>query len=251
MILTWLGLAPKFRSEPVDNSKVCLDGYLKTAGAKITADSGGNAMLSTLHIDAGKTIALLGSSTFHKHYLCDWLLGFVEAKNTKVSLELSNGKNTTRAVEPHDRAQHASVLGRSPILCGETIQEALTFRTHHVRKSELKEMVEHFFGPTLRAKTNPEARFFDRDGAPVSTHSLTAREHLEIAQINVLLQKTPVIILDLSSELMAEAMAQGFVPAPELFTSGKTVLTIVPPSRDLKWAETVLKHKFEQTLTLN
>lgn len=251
MILTWLGLAPKLQTLKQEEANGCARAYLYTPGARITATSNGNQILPTVQLEAGKSLALLGTSTFHKHYLCDWLLGFVEASGTNVVLEIVNEKKLTRSILPNERMQHASVLGRSPILCGETIQEALTYRTHHVRKHDLKAMVEHFFGPTLRAKTNPEARFFSRDGIPVSTHSLTAREHLEIAQINVLLQKTEVVILDLSSELMAEAMAQGFVPAPELFLSGKTILTIIPPNRDLKWAEALLKHKFDQALTLN
>ena len=73
-------------------------------------------------------------------------------------------------------------------------------------------------------------------------------EHLEIAQINILLQKTPIVILDLSSELMREALEDGFRPAKELLESGKTILTILPPNKDVAWAESLLGRGFSSSV---
>jgi hypothetical protein len=78
---------------------------------------------------------------------------------------------------------------------------------------------------------------------PVPTQILTAREHIEIAQINILLQKTPLVVVDLSSPLMTHALAEGFVPCDELIRSGKTVIFIVPPGRTEEWFASKAGHK--------
>ena len=190
-------------------------------------------------------MALVGPDTYRKHYFCDWVLGFAETTGAEVRIEAGG-----QILEsPADRSRAAAMLGRSPLLYGETIQESLLYRTQGVRKQDLYALVERLYGPGLRARTSPETPLLDRGGRPVPTQTLTAREHLEIAQINALLQRTPLLVLDLSSELMAEAMAEGFRPCPELVLGAKTVLAILPPNADLFWGEAALGGSFSSALT--
>ena len=240
MVLTWLGLQPKQTELARDAERSA--SYLRTEGAQISAaDATG---LTPVTIAAGHRLALVGSDTYRKHYFCDWILGFVNVAGSTVKVTV--GDTTTS--EASARTKIASLLGRSPLLYGETIQESLLYRTNNVRKQELYEMIEHFYGPSLRARTSPQNPLFDENGKPIPTQILTAREHIEIAQINVILQKTPLVILDLSSELMNEALNQGFRPSRELIQSGKTIIAILPPQKDLAWAEEILGTKLTSSL---
>src|SRR5262249_35192019 len=89
----------------------------------------------------------------------------------------------------------------------------------------------------------------DANGQPVATRALTAREHLEISQINVLLQNCPLVVLDLSSELMTEALSEGYRPSPALVESGMTIIALLPPGKDVAWAEQLLGARFTQSLS--
>ncbi|MBI3541823.1 MAG: hypothetical protein HY075_00925 [Deltaproteobacteria bacterium] len=233
MMLKWLK-APQKRAvlEAVADSDTPASSYLITGGADIEAEG--------VKLEAGARVALVGEDAYRKHYFCDWLLGFVDVAGRAVRMRVGDCELETG----RERAQAAAVLGRSPLLYGETIQEALLYRTHEVRKHDLFHLVERFYGPSLRSRTSPLNPLLDAQSKPLPTQILTAREHLEIAQINVLLQKTPVVILDLSSELMAEAISEGFRPAQPLFESGKTILAILPPGKDLAWAEQVTGTRF-------
>jgi hypothetical protein len=216
--------------------------YLATEGAAIEALS--ELISAPLALDAGEVLALEGPNNHAKHFFCDWLLGFVKVDGGRVRIQA--GKR--HADSPEDRNAMASVLGRSPLLYGDTIQESLLYRTRGVRKQDLYSLVERLFGPSLRGKTSPENPLFDGNGKPIAPQTLTAREHLEVAQINVILQQTPLVILDLSSELMREALVEGFRPAPELTRSGRTLIVIVPQGKNTAWAESVLGRKFDRTL---
>lgn len=206
--------------------------YLITGGARIEATLP-HEKASKVVVDSGGRLALLGKDLYQKHFFCDWLLGFLEVPGGKVELEVGGERLDSIKARP----AIAAVLGRSPLLYGETIQESLLYRTQGVKKDDLYALVERFYGPGLRARTSPQNPLVDPNGNPVPTQLLGAREHLEVAQINVLLQKTPVVVLDLSSELMAQAISEGFRPARELFESGKTVIAILPPDADTAWVE--------------
>lgn len=240
MVLAWLGLQPKQAEAAKEESRA--DAYLSTGGAEIVAIDA--ASPQPIKIPAGSRIALQGGDTYRKHFFCDWLLGFVNVPGSLVRITV--GKKSIE--DAGERTAVASVLGRSPLLYGETIQETLLYRTQNVRKQELYEMIERFYGPSLRARTNPQNPLVDTNNKPVPTQILTAREHIEVAQINLILQKTPVVILDLSSELMNEALNQGFRPARELIASGKTIIAILPPDKDVAWAESILNARITNTL---
>jgi hypothetical protein len=244
MALTWLGLVPKKSIElekPANGA--LLNGadasqkpaiYLITGGAEITATlPGGGPMV---HVEPGAKLALCGPGTPQKHYFCDWLLGFLEIPNSTITVGVGDRVLSTAA----QRLSQSALIGRSPMLFGATLQDALLYRTSGVRKPELLYFVERLFGPSLKRRANPANPFVDADGAPISTHSLTSREHLEVAQINLILMKTPLVVFDLSSDLMREAMEQGFRPSEELLDSGKTVLFILPPGKDVSWAQAVI-----------
>lgn len=241
-VLQWLVRQPKNQrapdAEPLPQ-KARPTPYLITGGAEITATDKSDAG-KVFSIPAGSRVALVGDDTYRKHYFCDWLLGYVDNPDSPVTFKVGAQLHQT----PASRTQVASVLGRSPLLYGETIQEALLYRTNNVRKQDLYHLIERFYGPSLRARTSPQNPLFDLNGKPVPTQVLTACEHLEIAQINILLQKTPLVVIDLSSELMNEALSQGFRPAATLFSSGKTIIAILPPGRDFAWAEAIMRHKF-------
>lgn len=243
MVLAWLGLQPK--TNEASKEKTASESYLFTSGAEIrAADAGG---LTPLQIASGARLALVGGDTYRKHYFCDWILGFVNVPGSSVKIRL--GEKTID--DAQERTRVAALLGRSPLLYGETIQESLLYRTQNVRKQDLYEMIEKFYGPSLRARTNPQNPLLDVNNKPVPTQILTAREHIEIAQINIMLQKTPIVILDLSSELMNEAINQGFRPARELVNGGKTIITILPPDKDAAWAEAILNSRLTTSLNFD
>lgn len=207
--------------------------YLSTGGAEIRTSSAPGAIC--LHVQAGSRVAILGDDLFKKHCFCDWVLGFHEPNGSNVRMEY----NGSSIEDPAERLRLASLLGRSPLLVGETIQESMLYRTKNIGKAELFDAIKRFYGPGLRDRTDPRNPLLGRDGKPISTQHLTVREHLEVAQINVMLQKSPLVIIDLSSRLMEEALAQGFRPCLEFETSGKTLFFILPPERDIGWANTV------------
>lgn len=242
-VLAWLGIQPKQTEHEKEAERTA--SYLRSSGVQISAaDAAG---LTPLTIGAGNRLALVGSDTYRKHYFCDWILGFVNVAGSTVKIKVGE----TVIGDAGHRTKIASLLGRSPLLYGETIQESLLYRTNNVRKQELYEMIERFYGPSLRARTSPQNPLLDVNGKPIPTQILTAREHIEIAQINLILQKTPLMILDLSSELMNEALNQGFRPSRELIQSGKTIIVILPPQKDLVWAEEILGTKMTSSLEFN
>jgi hypothetical protein len=217
---SWLGIEPK--QERIE--------------APFEIEGLGAPGLPAVRIPARSMLALTGSDTFSKHFFCDWLMGFVEVPGSRVAIR--HGSALISAAP--DRTRLAAVLGRSPLLYGETIQESLLYRTREVPKKELYALIEQLYGPSLRHRTDPKNPLLDPNGKPIPTQILTAREHLEIAQINIILQRTPIVVLDLSSELMAEALAEGFRPAPLLLDGTKTIIAILPPGKDAGWAEHVL-----------
>jgi ABC-type uncharacterized transport system YnjBCD ATPase subunit len=249
-VRAWLGFQPKQNAvtpltQMARGSSRRVSDYLVTGGAEILAKPSESS--PALTIESGDILALTGGDTYGKHYFCDWLLGFVDVPETLITIKF-NGRETTLA---KDRTQMASLLGRSPLLYGETIQESLLYRTHDVKKHELYSLIERLYGPSLRARTSAQNPLFDQNGKPVPTQILTAREHLEVAQINLLLQKNPIVILDLSSELMREALDEGFRPARELFESGKTIIVILPTTKDLTWAEELLGQEVSASMTFD
>lgn len=248
MVFNWRKALPKrnFKDQSACNAqaKETTSPYLVTPGAELNAQ--GAALWPSVHIAPGAHIALIGDDTYCKHYFCDWLLGFVEIANSRVSMRIDD----TVVTEARHRTNAAALLGRSPLIFAETVQEALLYRTRDVRKQDLYELIDRFFGPGLRARVNPQNPLFDLAGNPVPTQALTAREHLELTQINVLLQRTPLVLLDFSTKLMLEAIHEGFRPAPALFASGKTVLAILPPGKDLAWVEATTQQKFTSSISL-
>ena len=238
--LNWLGFRPKTSS--IETDAPAGSPYLITGGAEILATDATRA--EPLQLESGSRLALLGTDTFRKHYFCDWLLGYVDVPGSSVTICV--GSQTVENLG--DRTRLAGLLGRSPFLYGDTIQESLLYRTQNVRKQDLFHLVERFYGAGLRSRTSPENPFCDSKGKPVPTQVLNAREHLEIAQINILLQKTPIVVLDLSSDLMTQALELGYRPCAELFESGKTLIAILPPGKDLAWATEITGQRFSSQM---
>ncbi|MEW6056528.1 MAG: hypothetical protein AB1540_07920 [Bdellovibrionota bacterium] len=232
-VLSWLGIQPKI--EKPENQRACLTTYLTTGGAEIWAQE--SPSHEPIHIRSGEKIALVGTDNYRKHFFCDWILGFVELPQSRVEIQTRVRSLQKTAA----RTTSAVILGRSPLLYGDTIQESLLYRTSHVRKEVLYELVERLYGPSLKKRTDPKNRLLDLNAKPIPTQLLTAREHIEISQINALLQKTPILVFDLSSTLMLEAFAQGYTPCPELSKSGKTWIVILPPDQTVEWAESLLR----------
>lgn len=245
MALSWLGLAPKKNQKPVPpqgEHTAPPTPYLITGGAEVTAQPDINSPV--IQMEAGSRIALEGMGTLQKHYFCDWILGFLDLPKAKIQISLAERALLTNV----ERAQHSALIGRSPMLFGSTIQDALLYRTQNVRKAELLYFVDKLFGPSLKEKSSPLNPFVDHEGNPISTSQLTSREHLEVAQINLILMKTPLVVFDLSSDLVREALEQGFRPSNELLDSGKTILFILPVEKNAAWAEEILGRKLTGTL---
>lgn len=133
-------------------------------------------------------------------------------------------------------------------MVGDTIQEAVLWRTNGVRKEALYRFVERMYGTTLRARTNPANPLVDKNLKPIPVFLLNSREHLELAEINLMLAKLPLVTLDFSSPFMHKALAEGFRPARELAESGKTLLVILPSGNQSDLSREELRTKTEQML---
>lgn len=221
---SWLMDQPQKSNEPIRKT---LEQFLLSPGATVKA--AGPGQNEPFLIQAGSHLALTGPNSYQKHFFCDWIFGFIDLPDTHVMIDVDG----TQVDIPRERTQMVSLLGRSPLLYGETVQESLNYRTQNVRKGDLLYLVEKLYGPTLKKRVDPNNPLFDKNGKPIPTHMLTAREHLEIAQINLLLQKTPIAILDFSSELMQAALEEGFVVADELLKSRRTVISVLPENTAL------------------
>ncbi|MBI2606074.1 MAG: hypothetical protein HYW49_08345 [Deltaproteobacteria bacterium] len=224
------------------NENESTSSFLITGGAEIWARTSFAA--APIHIESGSCLAITGEDAFRKNFLCDWLLGFKDLEGASIEFRL--GSEAFEA--PERRKQYSAILGRSPLMYGETIQEAILYRTQAVRKDALYYFMERLYGLSLKARTNPQNPLLDKNNKPIPTQILSAREHLEIAQINVMLQKTALVVLDFSSPFMRKAFAEGFRPARELFESGKTILVILPETETIQWAEDVMGLRFTGTL---
>lgn len=246
MVLKWLRPPQKKPTRPLrpdDHNR-----YFITGGASIEARLPG--LSPPLSLDAGARLALIGHDTYRKHWFCDWILGFAQIPGSSVSFQVGEKILT----QHQERMEVATVLGRSNLLpshSAETLQESLLFRTSNVRKQDLHYFVERFYGPNLRKRTSPQNPFADSNDRPILTQSLSAREKIEVAEINLLLQKPSLLILDFSSALMQMALSEGYKPREELFTSGKTVIAIAPTGRDLNWLESLTGALFSSSLNLD
>ena len=245
-VLTWLGIDPRAYSQNEQTAgETGLAQWLATPGASIKAPH--SPLDGPVAIEAGARLWLTGSNASQKHYFCDWLMGFVGQGPSSVTLKFNEKSIET----PSKRAECFSVLGRSPLLYGTTLRDALLYRTQNVRKNMMLELAAKCFGPSLKARAHADNPLADASGVPLTTESLTAREHLEVAQVNVLLQRTPVIVVDLSSELVNEALEEGFQFAPELTQSAKTILVILPPKLSREAAVRLLGSSFASGSELN
>ncbi len=211
--------------------------YLITGGAEIIARSS-----NEVHIEAGSVVAIEGTDSFKKNFFVDWLMGFQAVGDVEFKLGEAHITN------PEQRKALSTVLGRSAFTYGETVAEALLYRTQGVRKEALYYFIERLYGSTLRARTNPANPLVDKNNKPIPTYILNSRELLEIAQINLMLQKPALVTLDFSSPFMHKALGEGFRPAREIFESGKTVLVILPSSELRARTEEIMGCKFTATI---
>lgn len=199
--------------------------------------SGGTTIESknlNLFIETGSRALIHSGNPANLELFCDHLLGFKTVDNSN-DITFTVGEETYTKIE--DRKNKAAILGRSPFMVGETIQEALYYRAYNVKKMVLYYFLEKIYGPTLKAKTSPQNPLLDKNNKPIPTQTLTEKELLEISEINVMLSKLPLIVLDLTSVFMKRAMAQGYKPSKELLNSGKTILVLcedaLPADTDL------------------
>lgn len=167
--------------------------------------------------------------------VCDLLLGFKTIENEPI--EFTIGETTIS--NPKNFKNHAAILGRSPLLYGETIQDAILYRTQNVKKAELYYFIERLYGKTLKAKTNPQNPILDPNNKILPLQILTEKEHVEVAEINAMLAKSSLVVFDLSSNFMNKALDQGYRPSQELLQSGKTILVLMPEKDSLKNSEKV------------
>ena len=213
--------------------------FLITGGAEILARSS-----NEIHIEAGSVVAIEGTDTFKKSFFVDWLMGFQEIGNSSVEFKL--GETCIRSHE--QRKSISMIIGRSAFTYGETVSEAVLYRTNGVRKEALYYFIERLYGSTLKARTNPANPLVDKNSKPIPTYILNSRELLEIAQINLMLQKPALVTLDFSSSFMHKALSEGFKPAPEIFESGKTVLVILPSGEQTVHSREELRARTEKML---
>ncbi len=106
---------------------------------------------------------------------------------------------------------------------GKTLHEIILFQTEQNCKDELFRLVDELYGPELRNLTDPKQPLFSKNKSePLQMDSLlqtlTARSLLEISQINLLLRKPKVIVINESSGLLKKAALQGFKISPELMS---------------------------------
>ncbi len=245
--LNWLKPSAN-ENQPDENESI--SSFLITGGAEIWARTSATSV--PIHIEGGSCLAITGEDAFRKNFLCDWILGFKDLPGASTEFRLG-----CEAFETSEkRKRYSAILGRSPLMYGETIQEAILYRTRAVRKDALFYFMERLYGLSLKARTNPQNPLLDKNNKPIPTQILSAKEHLEIAQINAMLQKTALVVFDLSSPFMHKAFAEGFRPARELFESGKTILAILPSTVEfekseteiIQWAEDVMGFRFTGTL---
>jgi len=200
-----------------------------------------------LNIHAGELIALEGYDLSSKHVLCDWLLGVGESAHYPLNVSLGEKE----IVSPRERAQLGAVFGRSPVSCGNTLQEKLLYRTHDIRKQELYFAIEKLMGDSLRARCHPLNPLLDRSGQPLIATGFSAREQIEISQINLVLQRLPFLVVDFAAPLLRRAINAGFKLSPELSHSGKTIVLILgEEGSEKEKAEHWLELGFSQTITM-
>lgn len=194
--------------------------YLVTGGVRIWISPPSGT--PPFEIEPGACVALTGTQIIKKRFFCDWIMGIRDWPDHSVLFETSQGLY----FEAGERRKISGILGTNPIVHSKTLHESILFGTTGVEKNQLYTLIDQLFGPTLRAKTNPKNPLFDSQGKPILTCNLSPVELLEIAQINLILQKVSVVILDMNSPSIQEALNLGFRFAPPLFESGKTILVL-------------------------
>ncbi len=216
------------------------------SGAEILARTAAHS--EPIHIESGARMAIAGDES-RKRAFCQWLAGHAQFPGGR-NIEFWLG--TAALGSAPLRKRHSAILGRAPATYGETIQDAILFRASNVAKKALYGFIARFYSPSLKARMSPRNPLLDREGRHVPMRALSAREQLEVAQINVMLQRTALVIFDLSSAFFRKAVAEGFRPARVLLESGKTILTILPSPCELvsndtdmvEWAAEIMAFAF-------
>ncbi|MBI2606073.1 MAG: hypothetical protein HYW49_08340 [Deltaproteobacteria bacterium] len=219
------------------NTQTCFRSILKPkedVSSKIPVVTGAEILArkdeasEPIHIESGARMAIVGDAS-RKSAFCEWLAGYTQPPGGRIEFWLGAAALGSAPL----RKRHSAILGRAPATYGETIQDAVLFRASNVAKKALYGFIERFYSPSLKARMSPRNPLLDREGRHVPLRSLTAREQLEVAQINVMLQRTALVVFDLSSAFFRKALAEGFRPARVLLESGKTILAILPSPCEL------------------
>lgn len=226
----------RFKEEKSSSLNTMLQPYLHSGGIEISIKMDDD---SVFRIESGSHVVIRGTEVFQKNYLIDWFLGYQEMPHFNIEFIFNH-----KSVSHQEIRNNLSVLiGRSPILFGEKIQDAIFFRTKNVNKEVTMYFIEKMYGSTLKSRTNPENPFLDLNHKPIPIYNLSCREHLEIQSINAILQQSPLVVIDTTSATLNTAIEEGFKLNNILGANGKTIITIV--------SEPFNKTYWEDKLSLN
>lgn len=178
----------------------------------------------SLDIPLGSWVVLGGKDDFAKALFCDLCFHYIHPEQGKVDPLLSG--------------RDVSFLGRASTTYGRSLVDHLTCGVQESSRNLLEIVGRHSLSERFHRHLEKESLEFK--GGKISRElELDERDHLELAEANLLLQRRRAAVIDTTTDFYQIAKEQGFQHSDLFLGSGKTILWIVDESKTFSgpWSE--------------
>lgn len=173
----------------------------------------------SLSIPKNAWVILYGEDDFAKALFCDLCFGYI--------------KPDAGSVSPKLKSADLSFIGRSSTTYGKTLVDHLTCGVNNDRKELLEFLMKNVLSDRFKRHINPHNFFEFKENKPAYDVELDERDFLEIAEVNLLLQKKKAIVIDTTTDFYEIAVELGFQHSNQLLSSEKAIFWLVNEEKKL------------------
>ncbi|MCO5143961.1 MAG: hypothetical protein M9962_12800 [Oligoflexia bacterium] len=172
-----------------------------------------------LSIPKSAWVILYGEDDFAKALFCDLCFGYIKPDEGSVS--------------PKFKSSDLNFIGRSNTTYGKSLLDHLTCGVTNDKKELLQFLMRKVFSNRFKRHLNPNNFFEFKENKQAHEVDLDERDFLEIAEVNLLLQKKKAIIIDTTTDFYEIAVELGFQHSDQVLDSEKTIFWIINEEKKL------------------
>jgi len=178
----------------------------------------------SLEIPLGSWVILGGEDDFAKALFCDLCFHYIHPEQGKV--------------DPLLTGRDVSFLGRASTTYGRSLVDHLTSGVQETSRKLIEIVGRHSLSERFERHLAKGSLAF-KEGKTSRELELDERDHLELAEANLLLQRRRAAVIDTTTDFYQIALEQGFQHSDLFLGSGKTILWIVDESKTFSgpWTE--------------